>query len=216
MPGMDGSGFLYRPLSRLLTDKGLTNTIEPLNPHKDKDAYIEFLEQKYAKEDLVLVAESYAGHIATQLAIRAKLKIKKLIIMASFLENPTKLTELEKYFSMSIIQKPLLPEKALGMALFGKGSSDELIGLFKDAMQDVTEQQLAQRISDMRTLELPKEKVSQPTLYIQATNDWLVPARNLASYQKVYTNLSVTQLKATHLAAQGNARECAELIENFL
>ncbi len=216
MPGMDGSGFLYQPLSELLSNKGLSNVIEPLNPHQDKHAYIEYLEDKYADEDLVLVAESYAGHIATKLAIRANLNIKKLVIMASFLENPTKLTELEKYFSMNIIKNPILPEKVLGMTLFGSGSNSRLIQLFKEAMQDVTEKQLAQRISDMRTLQLPEENIGQPTLYIQASNDWLVPARNLESFKKIYSNLSVKQLKATHLVAQGNAQECAESIRDFL
>ncbi len=216
MPGMDGSGFLYQPLSRLLTQKGLDNTIEPLNPHQDKHAYTQYLEQKYRDNNLVLVAESYAGHIATQLAIRGNLHIEKLIIMASFLENPTKLTELEKYFSMNIIKKPPLPEKALAKALFGKGGNDELMALFKQAMQDVTEQQLAGRIKDMRTLTLPTQKVNQKTLYIQATDDWLVPAKNLKSYQQCFENLTVKKLKGTHLIAQGNAQECANLIDDFI
>ncbi|NVJ65246.1 MAG: alpha/beta hydrolase [Gammaproteobacteria bacterium] len=216
MPGMDGSGFLYQPLSQLLTKQGLDNHIEPLNPHTDKYAYMDYLEDKYQGHKLALVAESYAGHIATQLAIRGNLQIEKLVIMASFLENPTKLTELEKYFSMSIIQSPPLPEKALAHALFGKTSETELLALFKQAMQDVSSEQLSQRISDMRSLELPIEKVHQSTLYIQASDDWLVPARNLTSYQKVFTNLTIEKVKATHLVAQGRAKKCCELIQQFL
>lgn len=216
IPGMDGSGFLYQPLSKLLSEKGFDNVIEPLNPHIDKQAYIEFLENKYQGQDLVLVAESYGGHIATKLAIRNRLSIKKMVIMASFLKNPTMLTELEKYLSIDIIHKPKLPEAALGIALFGKKSNKELIELFKQAMQDVTPEQLKQRIQDMRTLELPNEQVDIPTLYIQASDDFLVPARNLKSYQKVFIKLSVEKLKATHMVAQGNAQECADLIEEFI
>ncbi len=216
MPGMDGSGFLYQPLSRYLTSKGFDSSIEPLNPHKDKRAYIEHLEQQYSNEPVVLIAESYSGHIATELALRGNLEIEKLVIIASFLENPSKFTSLEKYLSMGLLRKPLLPKSILGHVLYGRDATDELILLFKQAMQDVSTEQLATRIADMRSLELPANKVSVPTVYIQGAKDWLVPAKNLESYQKVFTQLEVLQLDSPHLVAQAKAKECAEIIESFI
>ncbi len=216
MPGMDGSGFLYQPLSQFLSDKGLDHVIEPLNPYADKKAYIKYLEHKYHDQSVVLIAESYSGHIATELALAGNLKIRKIVIMASFLENPTNLTELEKYLSMDIIKNPFIPDKALGFALFGNNSNKVLIDLFKKAMQDVTTEQLASRIRDMRSLKLPKKTIEIPTLYIQASHDWLVPAKNYLSYEKVFRNITLSKLEGTHLIAQGKAQECCKLISDYL
>ncbi|WP_251358083.1 serine aminopeptidase domain-containing protein [Kangiella sp. TOML190] len=216
MPGMDGSGLLYQPLGEKLQQLELPFVIEPLNPHQDKWAYIEYLEQKYPAQPLVLVAESYAGHIATLMAIRGNLDIQKIVLMATFLETPTKLTQLEKLLPTSLIQKPPLPNLLLGKALFGKNSSQELLDLFFQAMDDVSSEQLSERIRDMRHLTAPTEQLSIPALYIQASDDWLVPARNYQPFKKVFTHLGFSQLNGSHLIAQTQPRQCAFLIESFV
>ncbi len=218
MPGMDGSGLLYQPLSAKLKRLGLEHQIEPLNPHQDKWAYIDYLEQKYSSQTqpLALVAESYAGHIATQIAIRGKLNIQKMVLMATFLQKPTRLTQLEKLLPTSLIQKPPLPNLLLGKALFGKNSNQELLDLFFQAMDEVTSNQLTQRIRDMRQLTAPNEQLSTPALYIQASDDWLVPARNYQPFKKVFSNLGFSQLNGSHLIAQTQAEKCAFLIDSFV
>lgn len=216
MPGMDGSGVLYQPLSQSLSELGYESIVEPLNPHIDKWAYIEHLEKVYSEKSLVLIAESYSGHIAALLASRGHLNIKKIIVMASFLEQPTKLTKLESLLPARLIQKPPLPNLLLGKALFGKHSRPELLELFHKAMSDVDPAQLSQRIQDMHHLSLPDDSISLPTLYIQATDDWLVPARNYESFKQVFKHLAFSQLKGSHLIAQTQPEKCAFLIDSFI
>ena len=68
----------------------------------------------------------------------------------------------------------------------------------------------------MRTFTLPQEVVDLPAMYIQATNDLLLPDSSLNDMKALLPRLEVHRLEGPHLILDTHPKTCARLVAGFL
>src|SRR5688572_27133984 len=91
LPGLDGTGCLYKPLTQILPPEFSYLVIS--YPKDKPHSYAELVElvklQLQAQEDYVLVAESFSGPVAIELAATRPANLKALVLSATFISNPS-------------------------------------------------------------------------------------------------------------------------------
>ena len=68
----------------------------------------------------------------------------------------------------------------------------------------------------MRTFTLPQEVVDLPAMYIQATNDLLLPDNSLNDTKSILPQLEVHRIEGPHLVLDTHPKTCARLVAGFL
>src|SRR6266513_2778521 len=91
LPGLDGTGLLFDPLLRVLP--AYFSPIVISYPPDEPLGYAELVfyvrSRIPANEDFVIVAESFSGPLAVEIAARHQPHLKALILCATFVSNPT-------------------------------------------------------------------------------------------------------------------------------
>ena len=86
LPGLDGTGLLFKHLQKVLPDFYEPEVIA--YSITQKQTYPELIEQvktQLPTEPFLLLAESFSGPIAYRLSLDTSIPIKKLILVATFL-----------------------------------------------------------------------------------------------------------------------------------
>ena len=89
LPGLDGTGKLFAPLLEALPSSIKIQTVTyDLNKEQSYSELIKYVKSTLPQEEFVLLAESFSGPIAYQIALSQPKQLKALILVATFLENP--------------------------------------------------------------------------------------------------------------------------------
>ena len=90
LPGLDGTGLMFKPFIDVLP-----KDIEPLvisYPNDKRLGYEELIEYVLTElpdnDDYILIGESFSGPVAYQLALRKPENLRAVIFVASFLSRP--------------------------------------------------------------------------------------------------------------------------------
>jgi pimeloyl-ACP methyl ester carboxylesterase len=75
---------------------------------------------------------------------------------------------------------------------------------------------LASRLDQMRTFTLPRKVIDLPSMYIQATNDLLLPDNSLNDMRAILPQLEVHRLEGPHLILDTHPKTCARVVAGFL
>lgn len=218
LPGMDGTGLLFRPLLDALPD---TIDAEVICYSKTKkQTYQQLSEEVKSKlptEPFVLLAESFSGAVAFQLSLDTSIPIKKLILVASFLSNPLpKLGVFIRMLPLGLMLKLPLPKFALKMFRFEKQSSDELISLFYRSIDTVESKVLAFRVRKTLTLSKPSSQSEVDCLIVSASNDQLLSEDISEAIKQYFKRVEYVQIDGPHFLAQEKVRAIILMIENHL
>jgi pimeloyl-ACP methyl ester carboxylesterase len=224
LPGLDGTGALFKPLIQALNSNLSVETIS--YPPSEQLSYLDLVDYVAnllpSGEDFYLVAESFSGPIG--LAIASDLaranqpnRLKGVVFIASFASPPSLLA---KYLAPLIPARLISPNwipnfivKKLMLGATGKVSTDQ----FWQAVQEVDAPVLKQRILAIRQIELNLQQVIKlPCCYIQANQDWLVPAKNIIHFQQLCPNLTTYRIDGPHFIAQANPTAISNLIISFI
>ncbi len=114
LPGMDGSGKLLTEFASLLAQHISIKPVVASYPDdlsSDYESYADYLisHQIVKASNLLVVAESFSGPIALELARKLPEQIYGIVFCASFAENPHRLTGLHRLPGLS----PLIKRSAL-------------------------------------------------------------------------------------------------------
>jgi len=211
LPGLDGTGKLFAPLI-----KALPNSIDiqvityPLNKKQSYNELIQYVKQNLPTEDFVLLAESFSGPIAYQIALTKPKQLKSLILVATFLENPRPI--LLKFIPNSRVLALPIPTIISRIFFLGFSVKNEMIKLFNEVIKTVSSSVIKNRLQEITRLKPINEKIKLKTIYIQASNDKLVPSKSLKDWQKVCDDISVFKVKGEHFILQANYIRCAEIV----
>lgn len=219
MPGLDGTGISFEPLSKFLS-KNIAATVV----RYPADGLLSFEEivacaydQMKGEQDIVL-AESFSGPVAISLVASGRLKVKGLILCATFAKAP------RRTFLKMLCQLPLelglkLPfqKVLLSLILGDRKTTDTLFPVWQRLRTTVTPGVLAHRIRllsliDVRHL-LPELAV--PCWYIQATGDKLLPSSVLDFVQGI-PHLVVKKVTGPHFILQAEPEASAAIINEFI
>lgn len=215
LPGMDGTGDLFKPLLENMSSKIKAKIISfPTNEKLSYKKLIEYVRAKLpSNDDFMIVAESFSGPIAFSIAQNPPTNLKSVVFVCSFLKPPRKFLILSKLIPLSFLFRLPIPELFIKRYFLGNKISDDVIHLFRKSISKVSKYVLSFRVREIADLEMTKRIVSIRCVYIQATNDKLVPPSNSKMFEKMISDFEVVKVPGPHFVLQANPGECVKTIE---
>ncbi|HEC27635.1 MAG TPA: alpha/beta hydrolase [Gammaproteobacteria bacterium] len=216
LPGLDGTGILFKPLTDALSKDIDTMVISyPPDLNMSYRELVEFVMGQLPKEEFILVGESFSGPIAYQIALLKPKTIKSVIFVATFLENPRRyFLNLSRLLPKNFILTMPIPDFIVRYFILGSAVDRQVINLYKQTIKKRSPSVLSFRLNEISKLSASKEPCDLRAIYIQATNDLLVPGSCVEVFKKVFKRLNVFRVRGSHFILQTNPIACAEIIEN--
>jgi pimeloyl-ACP methyl ester carboxylesterase len=220
LPGMDGSGELFRGLVTVLPEELETETL-----WYPADRYLKYGELAGTlrgaipvDEPFVLVAESYGAPLAVLIASMEPPNLKGIVLCAGFVTSPlrgwrrTLLWDL-----MPLLSHVTLPGLLARYLLVGQEAPRALVELVTGAVSWVTPKVLGLRVREVLNVDVRAElaQVNVPVLYLQPTKDKLVDPGCVAEMQAVKPGRTV-MIDSPHLVLQCEAKIAGEAITAFV
>lgn len=217
LPGMDGTGQHFEhliaqfPLPWHATILNLNHLVS-----NTYDAQIQAAVSLVGNESVVVVAESYAGPIAYELAKRLPHQIKHIVFIASFITCPAPLAKLAAKLPSWLWRPNFIPFSIANQCLFGGCGTRENFQALKRVVLKVGVKTLAERMNNIARLAPPNFHLSVPVTYIRPELDYLVNSRTvklLASFCQNYREFTV---KGGHFLTLTQPHICFELLANII
>jgi pimeloyl-ACP methyl ester carboxylesterase len=221
LPGMHGTGELFSGFMRALPEP---TQIEALSYPSDVSlSYPQLLESVRsfvpATDPYFLLAESFSTPLAIQFAATNPPNLKGLMLCAGFATSPLTrpMSLLALALSPLLFHLPL-PSPVIDRFLVGPSAPESLSIAVRQAVSSVRPQVLASRLRTVLAGDVRRElsRIAVPVLYIQATEDKLVPPRCLREIQAISPQTKVIQLNGPHLILQREPRQAAEAVAAFI
>ena len=220
LPGLDGTGVLFRPLVEHLPES--LSPIVVSYPHDKELGYTELLpivlQNLPGEEPLVLLGESFSGPLALMLAATRPAGLKAVVLCATFVRNPTWvrhpwLARLVHPFAFR-----LYPQFSAAKALLGGYSTPELRTLTREAIGSVRPEVIAHRVRSVLRVNVVDELAHCPVpiLYLRGSRDLVVPSHNLREIQSLLPDIRVATMEAPHMVLQTQPEACACAIADFV
>lgn len=216
LPGLDGTGLLFRPLTQLLPEEIEYQVIPLSSLSSDEPAeQAKEIASLVGSVPCVVFAESYSGLIAYELCRQQKAAIVHVIFAASFLGRPSAVSRFAAFLPIWPIRQKLAPAGVMNRLLFGNTDRRDVLPLFYAAFESASSADLKKRLFRISKLIPPVENIEQPCTYICAAEDWLVSKNALAVFQQLCRKLDVVPVNGGHLIAQGQPHKCIEIIRDI-
>jgi pimeloyl-ACP methyl ester carboxylesterase len=214
LPGMDGTGLLFKPFLSLLSTPHEIISF-PSSEDQTYESIYTYVKGCMPAEEFFVVAESFSGPLAARLASENLENMKGVVFVATFLSCPSKiLVRLAKLLPLKFLLKFPLTPKLVQKFLIGNKFPLEL---FYDAVAMVSDSELKSRLTTLEQLDTKPNKIFSymPALYLCANNDLLVSKKYIKEFISGFPNIFVLHVQGTHFLLQSNPQACAELISNF-
>lgn len=217
LPGLDGTGTLFEPLLGWARAGVRVRTVS--YPRDVVLTHAQLVDRVAAELDdagpIVLVAESYSGPVALGLAERLGERVVAIVLIASFVENPTRVPRWIAALVPDWLLRAAPPRFALRTMLLGPDAPEALVEQLAAAIASVAPRVLAARIREVLGLQAPERLPSVPILYLQAARDRLVSAGALGRIQAL-RRVDVVTIDGAHLLAQTAPAEVWAAIAGFV
>lgn len=219
LPGMDGTGKMFAPI--LLKLAGHETTVIPLpeSGAQDYAALDSYVQSRLPDEDFVLMAESFSGPIALEIAVREPKQLKGVVLVATFLSSPSRfLLGVSNIMPLGLLVKLPFIRAAYKALLFGRGAAPEMIDQFSDLMRNVNPEVIRERLKSVRGLNDGEacEDIGIPCVYLQASDDRLVESSKAGEFADIFIDFQIEQVRGPHFLLQANPQGCWTVIEKFL
>jgi pimeloyl-[acyl-carrier protein] methyl ester esterase len=220
LPGLDGTGVLFRPLLA-----ALPSTIEPVvvsYPTHEPLGYRELvpLVQKALPRDepFILLGESFGGPLSLRIAADKPAGLRGLILCGSFVTCPvtgvpTWLTGIVRPWPFRTF--PLFLKLQSWLNLY---ETVEHYELGKEAITQVSPAVFAHRVREIMRVRVVEElkACEVPILYMQGANDRIVGAENLRRILEVRPTVRAVQIESGHMILKTRPSESARAIAEFV
>lgn len=219
LPGLDGTGVLFRPLLAQLPAE-LIPIVISYSP-TERLGYAALMEVIWNKlptsEPFVVLGESFSGPLALRVASRQPSGLRGVILCGTFVRNPlgAEWTWLRHavcgwmFYGMS--------RAAQVKALLGGYATPELIRLQREALSPVSTGVLSHRVREVLSVDVREElqRCTVPILDIRGNHDEVVWQKNAREIRSLRPDVRRVNLEAPHLILQTKPVECAKEIEWF-
>ena len=221
MPGLDGTGLSFEPLLPLIpADTKVTVIRYPTDKLLSFGETVECAAAQIAAADPpVVIAESFSGPVAVRMIGSGRIKAKYLVLCATFTRSPHPLVwRIARFLRLHLILRPDMPKLFFQFILGDDQFISALKPLWKRVHADVPAAVLGHRLDIINRTDVTEwlEKISIPCLYLQATDDRIVPASCLTDFQRGIPHLAVKRLKTPHFILQARPQACLDAIEEFI
>jgi pimeloyl-ACP methyl ester carboxylesterase len=216
---MDGTGDLFQPFVSSL-DRTITTLVVryPTTEVLGYDELICYVRDLLPRDEpFFLLGESFSGPIAISLAAEEPQGLQGLVLCASFLSNPIPglrgLCKLASAFPIAAI-----PTSILALALFGRFSTPYWRIELAKAIKQVTPDVLRARMRAVLDIDVTEaaSRLKVPVVYLQGTEDRVVPANAGHHIHKLVPGLSLEKLEAPHMLLQVANLDAALAVQKFI
>lgn len=219
LPGMDGTGLLFEPFIHALGNAATVRVIAyPVDQPMGYEALRLFVDSALPDNaPFVLLAESFAGPIAIQLAADGNARLLGLILCCTFVRNPRpKLAWSE--FLLSVMPMSWVPRRVMSHFLLGRFSTQVLRDAIASAVGQVAPAVMRARIRAVMAVDVSAQmaRIRVPCLYIRAAQDRLVPPDACGYIQRLSAATRKTLLDGPHCLLQAAPDEAAKVVNAFL
>lgn len=211
LPGLDGTAQLLDDFCR-----ELVHDTEVINYPPNIATYTELvaLAQKRlpVNEDYILVAESFSGPIAIELAAQKPSGLLGIVFVATFAKRPMATPHVLALVLNLLPVKSRLLTWAAQPILMGRWRNPEFTQKFRTALIDLPKSVLANRVTEVLRIDVTKRltNLEIPSLYLRPDQDRLVPMSASAPFPNIQS------LDGPHFILQARPEESAKIIRKFL
>lgn len=217
LPGMDGTGKLFASLQRLIVPE--LNPRVVVYPPNQARSYDELLDDiAIPAGPFAVVAESFSGPLGIRLANKHPSQLQALILVASFVRNPSIVATLTNSLFGRQLFRFGIPNIALRFLLLGMDSTNEEVRDLRSVLLSVEPDVLANRLQEITSVDVSNEfaEGTVPVLYLAGSRDRLVGTSVMMQMKRIRPNMRTHVLDAPHLVLQRRPEESARLISDFL
>ena len=219
LPGLDGTGILFRPLLAALPPNVPTLTCAyPGDVFLPPARLAETVAERIADlGEVVILAESWSGLVCLELLRRKPMNVVGVIFVACFAEPPRPvLLALSRLLPLSMLMRLPLPTTLARRYCLGAKASAGQLTLFRKALAAVRPEVLAARLKSLRHIGPYAEPIVPPACYIQAARDRLVPPSSVGAFRAMSPILAVHWAEGPHFLLQSRPAECAVIVADFV
>ncbi|HEY3449040.1 MAG TPA: alpha/beta hydrolase [Myxococcales bacterium] len=216
LPGMDGTGILFRAL-RVALPPEVAAICEDLSPdrpqgHRELAAAVHPPDVPYA-----VLGESFSGPLALLLADRDP-NARAVVLAASFARSPSRALATLWPFARSPLFLPPLPDRVVRRYLLGEDAGPLDLAAFRLANRFPDARTMAARVRAIARVNVEEElaRCKVPILYLRARRDRLVGRDAAEQMRRVNPRVEIEDVDAPHLILQRAPEACARLIGEFL
>ncbi len=221
LPGMDGTGELFRDFANALPEEFKTVVVRyPTDNYFSYAQLSSFVESaRPVSEPFVLVAESFSAPLAIQYAATKPSNLKALVICAGFVTSP--LRGWRRFLCSRfapLFFRVALPEIVAKHLLVGPCAPSSALAALRAAVSSVRPRVLSARVRVVLTCDARAElgQVAVPILYLQAKQDRLVGAWCSEEIRKMMPETTVMVIDGPHLLFQREPQLTADAIVKFI
>jgi sigma-B regulation protein RsbQ len=221
LSGLDGTGHLFKPLL-----EGLPSYLKPLTISYPANKFLSYgellqyvLEKIPANNPFVILAESFSGPLAVELAATHPPNLKALILCASFVTNPAPMSFSWLRFILNTKLFRLRPPQIfVRYFLLGRDAPSNLVNALLNVTQSVSPEVLSGRVQSVLNVDARSalRECRAPILYLAAKHDKLVSERNLAEIKSFAPKTESVIIDAPHLLLQREPEKAVKAIDKFL
>lgn len=221
LPGMDGSGELFRDFVAKLPAGFATETVHYPADHVVGYAELEELVRTVMPvgEPFVLLAESYSTPLAIRIAATRPEGLRGLVLVSGFATSPVRgwLHDLTAMLPLRALRL-VFPEIVVRWLLVGSDAPEALVRAVASEIDWVEPAVLAARMREVLMCDVRAElaQVGVPIRYLRAAEDRLVSVECLEEILLIQPRTAVTTIDGPHLLLQREAGLCAQMVAEFV
>ena len=218
LPGLDGGVGMSAPFLDALRAHGVDADALPLPLHgaQDYPTLAAWLQPLLPQQPWVLLAESFTGPLAVQIAAQAPPGLRGLVLSTTFARRPVPMPAASALALSLAWPQPPLP--VLTRLLLGRWRTPDNVRALRLSLAEVPARVLRQRAAvtlqvDVRPL-LPR--ITLPTLCLQARQDRLLWPPSVAELLALLPDARHVALQGPHLLLQARTEQAAAVVARWV
>ncbi|WP_298355964.1 alpha/beta hydrolase [uncultured Litoreibacter sp.] len=214
LPGLDGTGALHDDFCRAL---GLD--CEVLRYPKNMVRYDDLcrhVAEHLPTDPFVIIAESFSGPLAIQIAASRPAKLRAIVFVASFAQAPRPAPAFAAKALQWMPMKSRLACQMMQPAVMGRWANRKFTTTLWAALKTVPAKTLAARLDQVLRVDETATfgAIDVPMLYLRATSDRLVPKAAARPFKA--SGASVQNIDGPHFLLQAQPDAAAAAIRSFV
>ena len=224
LPGLDGSGKLFRPLLQVLPSHLKTQVIPyPADRVLSYDALVPFVRGAFPRgEPFVLLGESFGGPLCLKCVFPPVENLRAVILSATFVTNPLPtsfswIPWIPQWLTAWMLQfKP--PDALVRFYAAGMDSSQDLLELFQEAKRVTCPGVLAGRLQAVQEVDVRTalKECGVPLFCLRAIRDRLIARGCHHQMLSARPDMKVVEIDSPHFLLQRRPHEAAKAIAEFV
>jgi len=219
LPGMDGTGDMFAPFVAALGRSCKTLCVRYPGDVALGYAELEALvrTQLPATGRYVVLGESFSGPIAASLLAAPPPGLVGVVLCCSFVRNPR--PQLAAFGGLlNLVPLKAAPVVAMAAVLLGKYSTASLRHALAAALAQVSQATLRARMRAVLQVDVRASLAAAqvPVLYLQARQDYLMPASAAVDVQASLPSTTVVAIDGPHLLLQACPEAAADAVLGFM